>query len=221
MNVFDIVGPVMVGPSSSHTAGAVRIGRIVRKLLGDEPSNVLIMLHGSFARTYRGHGTDKAILAGLMDMATDDMRIRDSLTIANNKAISFRFEVIDLKDAHPNTVLIEATGASGKTVKVMGSSIGGGNILITQINGLDVEFSGQYNTLIIRHKDVPGSVAAVTNILGNDKEINIAYMKVYRTKRGGDSIMVIETDQQISSILKEYVNTLPMVYSVTSIEPIS
>lgn len=221
MNVFDIVGPVMVGPSSSHTAGAVRIGRIVRKLLGEELNNVLIMLHGSFARTYKGHGTDKAILAGLMEMDTDDLRIRDSLMIANRKGINFRFEVIDLKDAHPNTVLIEATGASGKTVKVMGSSIGGGNILINQINGLDVEFTGQYNTLIIRHEDIPGSIAAVTNILGNDKEINIAYMKVYRTTRGGDAIMVIETDQQISNILKESVNTLPMVYSVTSIEPIS
>lgn len=220
MNVFDIIGPAMVGPSSSHTAGAVRIGRIARKLLGEEPVSVLIMLHGSFARTYKGHGTDKAILAGLMEMDTDDLRIRNSLTIAKNKGINFRFEVVDLKDAHPNSTFIEATGVSGKMVKVLGSSVGGGNILIKQINGLDVEFTGQYNTLIIRHEDIPGAIAAVTNILGNDKEINIAYMKVYRTKRGGDAIMIIETDQQISSIIREGVHSLPMVTSVTSIEPI-
>lgn len=220
MNVFNIIGPIMVGPSSSHTAGAVRIGRVARRLLGEEPSEVTASFHGSFARTYRGHGTDRAVLAGIMDMAPDDMRIRDSMSIAEKKGILYKFLTTELKDAHPNTVLIEVKGISGKIIKVVGSSVGGGNISIKQINGIDVDFSGQYNTLIIKHDDVPGTIAAVTNILSGKKEINIAFMRVYRTRRGGKAIMIIETDQTIPDSIKESIQALPVVSGVTIIEPI-
>lgn len=218
MNVFDIIGPIMVGPSSSHTAGAVKIGRIVRALLGEEPKDVVVKFHGSFAHTYEGHGTDKAIIAGLLDMAPDDLHIRDSLKLAGKSNVSYRFEAVDIKDAHPNTVLVEAVGISGNEVKVLGSSTGGGNIVIKNINGLGVEFTGQYNTLLILHKDAPGTIAAVTNILAYN-EINIAQMKVFRAHRGGEAMMVIETDQQISEELKSVIAHLPRIINVRSIVP--
>lgn len=219
MDVFDIIGPVMIGPSSSHTAGAVRIGKMVRGLLGEEPKDVIVKLHGSFAHTYRGHGTDKAIIAGLMDMSPDDLRIRDSLKLANELGICYRIETVDIKDAHPNTALIEAKGISGNEIKVMGASIGGGNIVIKQINGLEVEFSGQYNTLIILHNDAPGTIGAVTNLLGSF-DINIAQMRDFRTHRGGIAIMVLETDQQVSEELKSLIDRMPRVINVRKIIPV-
>lgn len=196
MNVFDIIGPVMVGPSSSHTAGAVKIGIIARAVLGEPPENVVISLHGSFALTYKGHGTDKAILAGLLGMSVDDVRIRDSLDIAQKAGLSYRFETIALRDAHPNTAVITATGKNGKKISVQGASIGGGNIVIQKLNGMNVEFTGQYDTLVISHIDTPGVVSEVTHLLSCDN-INIANMKVFRSRRGGDAVMVIETDQGI------------------------
>ncbi len=219
MNVFDIIGPVMVGPSSSHTAGAVRIGRVARELLGEEPVEVVVKFHGSFARTYQGHGTDKAIIAGLLGMNPDDLRIRDSLEIAHEIGLKYTFERTDLQEAHPNIAYIEAEGKSGRKVSIIGSSVGGGNILIKQVDGLDVEFSGQYDTLIIPHQDAPGVVAAVTNMLAQNW-INIANMKVYRSGRGGDAIMVIETDQKIGQELVADLEKLSRVSKVTEINPI-
>lgn len=197
MNVFDIIGPVMVGPSSSHTAGAVKIGIVAREIFGKQPEHVVIGLYGSFASTYKGHGTDKAIIAGLLGMPMDDIRIRDSLDIAKRVGMSFRFETITLRDAHPNTALITATLKNGDKISVQGASIGGGNIVIQKINGMNVEFSGQYNTLVISHNDTPGAVAEVTSLLSGNS-INIANMKMVRSYRGGDAMMVIETDQSIS-----------------------
>ena len=151
MNVFDIVGPVMIGPSSSHTAGAARIGLIARALLGAPAVTADIRLHGSFAKTYRGHGTDKALVAGILGMKPDDARLRDSLTLAQKAGLAITIMPAALENAHPNTALITLTDAQGHTVSVQGASVGGGNILVTRVNGMAVEITGQYTTL-----DVPG-----------------------------------------------------------------
>ncbi len=219
MNVFDVIGPVMIGPSSSHTAGAVRLGLITQALLGEPVIDAVIELHGSFARTYRGHGTDKAIVGGLLGIETDDERIRNSMDIASSQGLFYRFEVVELKDAHPNTAIIEVTGQSGKSVSVLGSSVGGGNILIRRINHLGVEVTAQYETIIVAHTDTPGAVAAVTDLLAKQL-INIAQMKVYRSNRGGEAMMVIETDQTIDPALSILLGELLPVRNVTVIEPI-
>ena len=219
MNVFDIIGPVMIGPSSSHSAGAVRIGRVAGKLLGEKTSEACIKLHGSFAYTYKGHGTDKAIIAGILGMAPDDLRIRNSLEIADKEGLKYSFQRVELKNAHPNTTMIELSGISGKRVSIIGSSIGGGNIVIKQINSMDVEFSGQYNTLIILHEDTPGMIASVTNLLGS-KNINIAFMKVFRSHKGGKAVMIIETDNKIENEIKKMVGGLPRVLDLTVLEPV-
>ena len=202
MNVFDIIGPIMVGPSSSHTAGAVRIGRIARALLNEEPCKVQITFHGSFARTYKGHGTDKAILGGLLGMRPDDRRIKDSLELAKQMGMSYCFKTADLGDVHPNTVLISTMGSSREKLEVLGSSVGGGNVLIRRVNGLEVDFTGANNTLLVFHRDTPGAVAAVTQLLAREG-INIAQMKVFRFYRGGNAVMVIETDQSVQYGLTE------------------
>lgn len=219
MNIFDIIGPVMIGPSSSHTAGAVKIGRVARALLGEMPINVIVKLHGSFAKTYKGHGTDKAIVAGIMDMLPDDERIRDSLDLAKEANIHYAFEEIILEDAHPNTVLIIAQAKDGNTVTIEGASIGGGNIIINKIDDLEVEFTGHYNTLIIYHDDAPGAIAAVSNLLAYNN-INIASMKVYRSYRGGDAIMIIEMDQEVGEKLNLLIKDLPEIQGSTLIKSI-
>lgn len=216
MDVFDIIGPIMVGPSSSHTAGAVRIARVAGMLLDEPVRRAVIRFHGSFAATYKGHGTDKAVIGGLMGYATDDVRIRDSLQLAEDAGMEYSFETIVLNDVHPNTVVIEAEGTSGKRVSIMGASVGGGNIAILKINGLDVEFSGQFSTLVIEHMDRPGTIAAVTGILGNNA-INIATMKVYRSYKGARAIMVIETDQSMDSAVLEKVSRLTNVINAVHI----
>lgn len=149
MNVFDIIGPVMVGPSSSHTAGAARIGKVARTILGEELKEAIIEMHGSFAKTYKGHGTDKALLAGLMGFEVDDDRIRNSLEIANQKGIKFIFNTAVMGNVHPNTARLNLTGESGRKVCVQGASIGGGNIVITEIDGIEVELTGNLHTLIV------------------------------------------------------------------------
>lgn len=219
MNVFNIIGPVMVGPSSSHTAGAVRIGRIVTSLLGEQPVDATILLYGSFARTYKGHGTDKAIVAGLLGMMPDDERIRNSMELAKASSLVYRFETETKDDEHPNTTLITATGASGKKVIVKGASVGGGNILIKQINDMELEFSGEYFTLVISHKDVQGAIADVAGLLAAN-EINIANMKVYRSSKGGSAMMVIETDQEIPADLESLIDGLDKIHSATLLYPI-
>lgn len=219
MNIFDIVGPIMIGPSSSHTAGATKIGRATRALLEQEPVSVSVKFHGSFAKTYKGHGTDKAIIAGLMGMLPDDERIRDSLQLAQKSGIDYNFEEVVLDEAHPNTVVITATATDGTTVTVQGASVGGGNIMINKIDGLDVEFTGNYNTLIIYHTDAPGAIAAVSHLLAHGK-INIASMKVYRSYRGGDAIMIIEMDQVIDPQLNLLIKALPGIKGSTLIKSI-
>lgn len=214
MNIFDILGPVMVGPSSSHTAGAVRIGLISKKLLGDIPSKADIFLHGSFALTGAGHGTDKAIIAGLLGMDTDDIRIPESMKIAKQNNMDFKISTIDLKDAHPNTVLLRLSSKKGRKLKIMASSLGGGRINITQIDDINTNFTGDYPTLIVHNIDQPGHVAEVTSMLSH-KSVNIATLNLYRNKRGGYAVMILETDQDIPEESIKWLEHLEGIIKVT------
>ncbi|WP_156108607.1 L-serine ammonia-lyase, iron-sulfur-dependent subunit beta [Oscillibacter sp. ER4] len=214
INIFDMMGPVMVGPSSSHTAGAARIGNMGRTLLGEEVARADIGLHGSFAETGFGHGTDRALLAGLLGMKPDDLRIPNAYEEANRAGMAYSFRTVELRDAHPNTALLELTGKSGKKLTLQASSIGGGAIVVNKIDGIDVNFTGDFNTLIVRNQDESGSVAAITSIL-SQVHINVANMSVNRHCRGGDALMVIETDQHIKPRQVEFLSELPGILSVT------
>lgn len=198
MDIFDIIGPVMVGPSSSHTAGAVKIGHISRKLMGDTIVKARIILCGSFLATGKGHGTDKALVAGLLGMEPDDYRIPNSLELAKLERLDIEFAAGELKNAHPNTAQLILTSESGRKLEVVGESLGGGRINIAQIDGIATNFSGDYPTLIVHNLDQPGHVAEVTNMLAH-KSVNIATMQLYRSNRGGYSVMVIECDQEVPS----------------------
>lgn len=214
INIFDMMGPVMVGPSSSHTAGAARIGNMGRTLLGEEVARADIGLYGSLAETGFGHGTDRALLAGLLGMKPDDLRIPNAYEEANRAGMAYSFRTVELRDAHPNTALLELTGKSGKQLTLQASSIGGGAIVVNKIDGIDVNFTGDFNTLIVRNQDESGSVAAITSIL-SQVHINVANMSVNRHRRGGDALMVIETDQHIKPRQVEFLSELPGILSVT------
>jgi L-serine dehydratase len=198
--VFDIIGPIMIGPSSSHTAGAVRLGLIARKILGEEPVRAEINLHGSFAHTYKGHGTDKALIAGILGFSTDDERIKDALLLASAKGITYHFKKVDLGAVHPNTAVIYLIGINGRTTRIIGASVGGGNILITNIDGYDVELTGQYPVLITIHHDCPGVITKVTSILAK-YAINVAFMRVSRQSRGAEALMILEVDDVLTEAI--------------------
>lgn len=196
MNVFDIIGPVMIGPSSSHTAGAVRIGRVVNKLCdGHDPVKVAITLSGSFARTGRGHGTDKALLAGIMGFHSYSPEVKDALNIATDRGLDFSFTNEDIRGAHPNTTRIEFVTADGNKGEVLASSIGGGNITVSRVNGMKVDFNGNSNTILVMHLDKPGVIANVTNMMHwQYGDLNISNFSLSRQEKGGEAIMTIETD---------------------------
>ncbi len=198
MNVFDIIGPVMIGPSSSHTAGAVRLGRVANKLTDNRPlKKVEITLSGSFAQTYKGHGTDRALLAGIMGYHSYSAEIRDALEIAKSSGIDYVFLKEEIRDAHPNTARIRFILEDGTEGTVQGASVGGGNILVSQINGMDVEFTGENNTILVMHQDKPGVIAAVTQLMHFEyADLNIATFHLTREARGGSAIMTIEVDGQ-------------------------
>ena len=198
MNIFEILGPVMVGPSSSHTAGAVRIGYVCRKLMGEKIVTADIELYGSFLLTGKGHGTPQAIVAGLLGMTPDDARIPDSFEIAKAQELKFTIGEAKLKEAHTNSVLLKLTGESGKELEVIGESLGGSIINIAQIDGLPANISGDYPTLIASNMDVPGMVAKVSKVLFEAK-INIAQMHLYRASRGKNSVLIAECDQEIEN----------------------
>lgn len=219
MNVFDIVGPVMVGPSSSHTAGAARIGLVARALLGGEPVKADILLHGSFAKTWRGHGTDKALVAGILGLAPQDERLRESLTLAEAVGLAVTLREGELENAHPNTARITLTDADGRTVSVQGASVGGGNILITRVNGMEVAVTGQYTALIVLHRDAPGTIAAVTEELGAHG-VNICNFRLSRSEKGGAAVMTIEMDGSPEASLNDRVAGLPNVVSSTMLRPV-
>lgn len=211
-SVFDIIGPVMIGPSSSHTAGAARIGKIVRSIFGEQPDTVDIYLYESFAKTYRGHGTDIALVGGLLNMEPDDERLADSLKIAHEKNMEVLFVPLKEKAEHPNSVRLLVSKGDRK-LSVTGISIGGGNIQISEMNGFKLSLTMGTPTFIIVHQDVPGMIAKVTNIL-SDASINIGTMTVTREAKGDNAIMIIEIDHaEIGDITMRLVQ-LPHIYSV-------
>ena len=198
MNVFDIIGPVMIGPSSSHTAGAVRLGRVVNKLIDNRKlDRVEITLSGSFAQTYKGHGTDRALLAGIMGYHSYSPEIRDALAIAAERGIDYSFIKEDIKGAHPNTARIHYFLADGGEGVMQGASVGGGNILVNQIDGMRVELTGENNTILVMHQDKPGVIAAVTQLMHWEyADLNISNFHLSRQSKGGEAMMTIEIDGQ-------------------------
>ena len=202
MTIFDVMGPVMVGPSSSHTAGAVRIGLVARRLLGSEPARADILLHGSFAATGAGHGTDRAVVAGLLGLAPDDPDIPRSLHLAQERGMAVAIHTGELRDAHPNTALVTVTNAMERTVTVSASSLGGGRIRINSIDGMEAAFSGEYPTLIIRNQDRPGILSEITRVL-YEHRANIATVQLYRDRKGGLAVTVLECDNPLGPALRQ------------------
>ena len=212
VSILDIIGPVMVGPSSSHTAGACKLGLLARALVGGTPERALIELHGSFARTGEGHGTDKAIVGGLLGFRPDDERLRDALRIMEREGLDYRFEKTTLGeegDVHPNTARITAERGD-RRIPMVGSSLGAGRVVVTQIDGYPVEVSGNYHTIVLIAEDRPGSVAAIASILASSG-VNIATLRLTRRERGGDAFMVIEVDQPPGAEVGEALRALPWV----------
>jgi L-serine dehydratase len=212
-SIFDVIGPVMVGPSSSHTAGAVRLGALARAIAGGQVRAAHITLHGSFATTGRGHGTDVALVAGLLGFAPDDPRIPDAFDWAEREKLDVAFSTGDLGDAHPNTALLELETTAGDSVLVQGSSVGAGDVEITLIDDFPVRLTGELPALGVVHHDQPGVVASVTARLAADM-INIASMQVFRERRGARALMVIETDEPVGSDVAAGIGALAGVVNV-------
>lgn len=206
-SVFDIIGPRMTGPSSSHTAGAVRLAHTARHIAGGDVAEARFTLYGSFAETGRGHGTDKALIAGVLGMEQDDARIRDAYDIAREQGLVVSVEYSEEVPKHPNTARISIVSSTGAETVVVGRSVGGGSILITEINGLDVEITGEYPTIIIQHTDEPGVIAEVSHVLAQ-LGVNIAFMRVFRHGRGEDAYMTIETDQRVTPDMLDMIEKL-------------
>ncbi len=215
-SAFDILGPIMIGPSSSHTAGAARLGKVAKVIAGGEIKSVKFYLHGSFAQTYKGHGTDKALVAGILGMDPWDDRLKTSIETAKEKGIGIEFIPTDLGDVHPNTVKIVITKTDGSVTSVVGSSIGGGNIVVTEVDGDALEFTGMYPTLLIHHVDVPGMILKVTNVL-YDHNVNVAFLKVFRSAKGQDAAMVFEVDGVLTDEEIEEIKKIPNIKSAKAI----
>lgn len=250
MNAFDIIGPIMIGPSSSHTAGACRIGNFARIIFESLPSEVTLYFSGSFAKTYKGHGTDKAVVAGLLGFSASDERLRDSLKIANDMGVKVNIKCEELELAHPNTVRIVANKTSkgdqncrggqncrdeqncmgeqncrgelcepaDNIMEVIGSSVGGGNILITRVNDVPLELDGMYDTFIITHKDIPGMITKITEVLSNHS-INVNGLKLSRSEKGGEAVVVVQVDNNIDdTAIFDELKKLQDVAKVTYLE---
>lgn len=220
MNIFNIIGPVMIGPSSSHTAGACRLGRMVNKVVDEEElSEVSIQLSGSFARTYKGHGTDLAILAGIMGYNTWSEEIRNAFEIAAERGLKYEFIPKDIPGAHPNTAKISYVCKSGKTGCVEGASIGGGNIRVDNIDGMSVKFSGENNAIFILHRDKPGAIAGVTNLMyWKYSNLNICTFQLSRKEKGGVALMTIELDDCPPEELIHDIKSLDNIYNAILIK---
>jgi L-serine dehydratase len=218
-SLFDVVGHIMVGPSSSHTAGACRIGYIAQKLFGKTPEEVVIYLHGSFAETGRGHGTDKAILAGLLGIPPDDERLRESIKLAEEQGLKYRFEIKDLgSDHHPNSVLLELKTESPKLdrLSLIGVSIGGGNIIIEEIDGLEAGFNGNMPTLVIINLDKVGVIARITDIISKHK-MNISSMRVSRNLITKSALSWLELNSNIKPELINELEKIPDIVKVRAL----
>lgn len=217
-SVFDIIGPIMIGPSSSHTAGAARIGRTARALFGREPKEAVITFYGSFAQTYRGHGTDVAIVGGILDFDTFDPRIPQALEIAAEHGIRVEFRLSDEEAPHPNTARVLLRDEEG-SLELVGISIGGGKIEIVELNGFALKLSGNHPALLVLHEDRYGMIAAVSNVLAKHA-INIGHMEVARRERGREALMVIETDQALPEDVIREIAAIPHVLAANYVHPV-
>ena len=200
IGIFDVLGPIMIGPSSSHTAGAARLGKIARTIVNKPIKDVTFLLHGSFKETYKGHGTDRALVAGILGMMPDDERLRDALLIAEKEGLEVHFLPADLGQVHPNTVKILMKDCDDINWEVLGSSIGGGLVEIYEINGNKVKITGEYPTIITCHDDIPGTVSKVSTLF-YDNDINITHMTLVRSQKGKDATMTFEVDNNVSEEL--------------------
>ena len=219
IGIFDVLGPIMIGPSSSHTAGAARLGKIARTIVNKPIKDVTFLLHGSFKETYKGHGTDRALVAGILGMEPSDVRLRNSLDIAKEQSLEIEFKECDLGNEHPNTVKFLMTTVDDTYCEVMGSSIGGGNIRITEVNGNSLDFSGEYPTLIISQKDVPGVVCKVSEIVYK-YNVNIAFMKVFRIEKGKSAVMIFELDNTLDEHIIEDIKKVDYVNKIIVLNPV-
>ncbi|MCL5779341.1 MAG: L-serine ammonia-lyase, iron-sulfur-dependent subunit beta [Firmicutes bacterium] len=217
-SIFDIIGPIMVGPSSSHTAGAARIGKTARDIFGRQPTNAEITLYGSFAQTYRGHGTDLALVGGILNLNADNEDMVNSFQLARDRGVEIIFKIVpEESDYHPNCARVRLSDSEG-SLEAVGISLGGGKITMTEIEGFKISLSGDSPTLLVFHHDRYGAVARVAQVLAC-KEINIGHMEVARKSRGDQALMVIETDQDLTDEIIEDVKQIDHVYSVALLTP--
>ncbi len=218
ISVFDVIGPNMIGPSSSHTAGAARMAFLARKLMHKQVVKVEFILYGSCARTYRGHGTDRALAGGILGFDTGDKRIRDSLELAKQQGMEITFRCnLDETEIHPNTADIKMTDETGHTLTVRGESLGGGKVRLTRINGVTVELTDEYCTLLVFHLDRPGVLAHIADTL-NHNHINIAFLRLFRSEKGGETYTVAECDDPIAEEVCRQVAAHPAVLDTILME---
>lgn len=219
ISVFDVLGPNMIGPSSSHTAGAEIIAFLAQKMITPPLRRVSFTLYGSFAKTYHGHGTDRALLGGIMGFSADDTRIRDSFQITAQRGLAYSFTPNETEtDIHPNTVDIRMENAAGQVMTVRGESLGGGKVRIVRINGVKVDFSGEYNALIVVQQDKPGVVAHITNIL-SEHNVNIAFMRLFREAKGHTAYTIVESDERLPEGVDALLRQNPNITDVMVVQP--
>ena len=216
-SVFDIIGPVMIGPSSSHTAGAARLGKMARCIFGNTPKKVEMTLYGSFAKTYKGHGTDRALLGGLLGFKEDDKRIRNAKELADEASLDYTFIESPLDIGHPNVVKFDLYGEKERHMSVVGRSIGGGQIMITEVDGNDMSITGDEFTLVVFHEDKPGAISLISQAL-SESDINIASMRVFRKGKYKDAVMVITTDSVVNPITVQFMRECPGIQDVMTFE---
>ena len=216
-SIFDIIGPVMIGPSSSHTAGAARLGKMARCIFGNTPKKVDMTLYGSFAKTYKGHGTDRALLGGLLGFKEDDKRIRNAKELADEAGLDYTFIESPLDIGHPNVVKFDLYGDNNRHMSVVGRSIGGGQIMITEVDGNDMSITGDEFTLVVFHEDRPGAISLISQAL-SESDINIASMRVFRKGKYKDAVMVITTDSVVNPITVQFMRECPGIQDVMTFE---
>ena len=218
ISVFDVIGPNMIGPSSSHTAGADSLAFLAQKMINGPLKKVDFTLYGSFAKTYRGHGTDRALLGGIMGFTTDDKRIPDSFSIAEEKGLEYHFHINETEEVdHPKTVDITMVNEDGQTLTVRGESLGGGKIRISRINQVDVDFTGEYSTAIVIHQDTPGVVAYITKCL-SERNINIAFMRLFRESKGTTAYTIVESDGHLPEDIVESIHQNTNIHDVMVVQ---
>ena len=217
ISIFEVLGPVMIGPSSSHTAGAARLARVCALIVGKEFSKVTFGLHGSFAHTYKGHGTDCALLAGALGIREDDERLPLAFDLAKERELEYSFEEMELENVHENSVLITFECYDGSIFKIIGSSIGGGQIVICRINEFETQFQAQAATLLISHYDHKGVISRISGIL-SEADVNIAVMKLTRRSRGDVAFCMIETDDAVGQEIVQKIEAIPDVITVRAVE---